>query len=58
MAVSARVAAVAVDVASVQDHSQPTFVIDGGVRWRWVDDGAREADAAIRAGLRALAEGR
>jgi len=57
MAASDRVAAVALDVESIQDHDQPTFVIEEGVRWRWVDDGAREADAAIRAGLRALAEG-
>jgi flavin reductase (DIM6/NTAB) family NADH-FMN oxidoreductase RutF len=57
MSVSDRVAAVALDVESIQDHDQPRFVIEEGVRWRWVDDEAHEADAAIRAGLRALAEG-
>lgn len=55
MRVSDRVAAIALDVESIQDHGQPRFVIDAGVRWRWVDDEAREADAAIRAGLRELA---
>jgi flavin reductase (DIM6/NTAB) family NADH-FMN oxidoreductase RutF len=57
MSVSERVAAVALDVESIQDHDQPRFVIEEGVRWRWVDDEARRADAAIRAGLQALAEG-
>jgi hypothetical protein len=57
MEVSDRVVAVALDVLSIQDHDRPTFAIEGSVRWRWVDADAREADAAIRAGLRALAEG-
>jgi hypothetical protein len=55
MRVSDRVAAIALDVESIQDHGQPRFEIHEGVRWRWVDDDAREADAAIRAGLRELA---
>jgi hypothetical protein len=55
MTVSDSVAAVALDVESIQDHGQPRFVIDAGVAWRWVDDEAREADAAIRAGLQMLA---
>ena len=56
MAASDRVAAVALDVESIQDHDQPRFVVEQGVRWRWVDPEAEEADRAIHDGLRALAE--
>jgi Pyridoxamine 5'-phosphate oxidase len=49
------VVAVAVDVESVQDHNQPTFAIDDGVRWRWTDPAAADRDAAVREALRALA---
>jgi hypothetical protein len=55
MAVSDRVAAIALDVESIQDHGQPRFEIHEGVRWVWVDDEARAVDAAIRDGLRQLA---
>jgi len=55
MAVSDRVAAVALDVDRIQDHGQPRFAIDDGVRWRWTDDEARARDAQIRAALVALA---
>ena len=55
MEASGNVAAVALDVEAFQDHRQPRFVMEEAVRWRWVDDGAREADEAVRAGLRALA---
>jgi hypothetical protein len=48
------VVAVRLDVVEIQDHDQPTFAIDAGVRWRWVDDDARERDAGIRTALRAL----
>ena len=48
------VVAVKLDVERVQDHGQPTFEIQAGVRWRWVDDAARERDAALRAALREL----
>jgi hypothetical protein len=48
------VVAVRLDVERLQDHGQPTFEIEGGVRWRWVDDAARERDAALRAALREL----
>lgn len=51
-----RVAAVTIAVGRIQDHDHPTFAIDGGPQWRWTDDEAREADAATRAALRALAE--
>jgi hypothetical protein len=48
------VVAVRLDVEEIQDHGQPTFAIDAGVRWRWLDDEARERDAEIRAALRAI----
>jgi hypothetical protein len=46
------VVAVRLDVESIQDHDQPTFAIEAGVRWRWLDDEAGERDAEIRAALR------
>jgi hypothetical protein len=49
------VAAVEIEVASVRDHDRLTFVIEEGVRWRWVDDRARERDAAVREALDRLA---
>jgi hypothetical protein len=49
------VVAVAVEVDSIQDHRQPTFEVETGVRWRWTDDAARSRDAAVRAGLERLA---
>jgi hypothetical protein len=54
-ALSDQVVAVRLDVDAIQDHEQPTFAIDEGVRWRWVDDEARERDAQLRAALEALA---
>ena len=55
MAASDRVAAVRLDVLAIQDHGQPRFTIEAGVRWRWTDPQAERDDAAIRAGLAALA---
>lgn len=55
MAISDKVAAIAIDVEELQDHTQPRFVIDAGVRWRWTDEEAESRDAEIRAHLRALA---
>jgi Pyridoxamine 5'-phosphate oxidase len=49
------VVAVEVRVETVQDHGQPTFAIEDGVRWRWTDRDAAERDAAVRAALLALA---
>jgi hypothetical protein len=46
-----RVAIVRVDVARINDHAQPTFVIDDGVRWRWIDEDAERGDAEVRARL-------
>jgi len=53
MEISDRVAAVALEVQRVQDHNQPRFEIEGGVRWRWTDPEAEQRDAEVR---RALAE--
>jgi hypothetical protein len=49
-----RVAFVRLDVESVQDHDQPTFELQDGVRWRWTDDDAEAGDAEVRAALRDL----
>jgi hypothetical protein len=49
-----RVAFVRLDVESVQDHDQPTFELEDGVRWRWTDAEAEAGDAEIRAALRGL----
>ena len=50
-----RVAFVRLAVEEVQDHGQPTFELEAGVRWHWTDDDAARADAVIRAALRRLA---
>ena len=55
MAISDRVAAVALDVEEIQDHGQPRFEILEGVRWRWTEEEAERRDGEIRAHLRALA---
>jgi hypothetical protein len=47
--------AVRLDVEHVDDHAQPTFVIDAGVQWRWTDPDAERRDAEVRAALRQLA---
>jgi hypothetical protein len=49
-----RVVAVRVEVEAIQDHDQPTFEIEAGVRWRWTDPEAERADAEVRAALEAL----
>ena len=49
------VAAVALEIERIQDHGQPRFVVEEGVRWRWTDPEAEERDAAIRAALHELA---
>ena len=43
--------AVRLEVERVQDHMRPEFTIEGGVRWRWTDDDARERDARVRDAL-------
>ena len=49
-----RVAYLRLDVDDVQDHDQPTFELDDGVRWHWTDDGAEAGDADVRERLREL----
>jgi hypothetical protein len=49
------VAAVALDVDDIQDHTQPRFVIDAGVAWHWTQPQAADRDAEVRAALLALA---
>ena len=39
----------------IQDHADPRFTIEGGVRWRWTDPDAAERDAIIHEALRRLA---
>jgi hypothetical protein len=56
MAVSDRVVALRLDVERIQDHGQPGFQIDAGVRWHWTDAESDRRDAAIRAALEALAQ--
>jgi hypothetical protein len=46
--------AVRLDVEAVDDHAQPTFAIDAGVRWRWTDAEAERRDAEVRDALRQL----
>jgi hypothetical protein len=54
--VAGGVVAVRLDVDDVQDHGQPTFVIDDGVRWRWTNEAAARRDEEVRRALRALAD--
>jgi hypothetical protein len=49
------VAAVRLEVDEVQDHGQPAFEIEEGVRWRWLDPVAGRRDAELRAALHRLA---
>jgi len=47
--------AIRLDVEHVDDHAQPTFVVEAGVQWRWTDPGAERRDAEVRAALAQLA---
>ena len=55
MAASDRVAALRLDVDRIQDHGQPGFEVDDGVRWHWTDPEADSRDAALRTALQSLA---
>jgi hypothetical protein len=46
--------AVRLDVEAVDDHAQPTFAIEAGVRWHWTDADAERRDEEVRAALRRL----
>lgn len=46
-----RLAILRLEVERIQDHGQDTFVIDDGVQWRWTDEDAARADAAVRESL-------
>ena len=48
---SGGVALVHVHVERIQDHGRDTFVIDGGVQWRWTDADAERTDADVRRAL-------
>jgi flavin reductase (DIM6/NTAB) family NADH-FMN oxidoreductase RutF len=49
-----RIAYVRMEVETVEDHDQPTFALDEGVRWHWTDAGAEAGDENVRAALRRL----
>lgn len=51
------VVAVEIAVDQVRSHRRPTFVIEGGVSWRWTDASAQERDGEVRAALGRLAAG-
>ena len=45
------VVGIEISVERVSSHKRPTFSITDGVAWGWVDDEARERDAAVRIAL-------
>jgi hypothetical protein len=47
-------AAVRIAVEEIQDHADPRFAVEAGVRWRWTDTEAGLRDAAVRAALSRL----
>jgi hypothetical protein len=49
------VVAVEIEVHEVRDHDRPTFAIEAGIRWRWIDAEAQRRDAEVRAALARLA---
>ena len=53
--VAGGVVAVRLDVDDVQDHTQPAFVVEDGVRWRWTDAEAERRDRTVRDALGSLA---
>jgi len=56
MVAADQVAAVRIDVETIQDHGQDRFEIDDGVRWHWTDPEAEQRDDEIRAALSRLAQ--
>jgi hypothetical protein len=55
MADSDGVAALRIEVETIQDHRQETFRIDDGVSWRWTDPVAEQRDGDLRSALGRLA---
>jgi len=49
-----RISYLRLEVESVEDHDQPTFSLDEGVRWHWTDERAEAGDAEVRAALQRL----
>ena len=49
------VVAVEIEVDAVREHDRPAFVIESGVRWRWIDADAERRDAEVHAALARLA---
>ena len=43
--------AVRIDVEALDDHAQPTFAIQEGVRWEWTDADAERRDADVMQAL-------
>ena len=52
---TARMVGVEITADELQDHLQPTFRVESGVRWHWTSAEAAEADAEVHAALRRLA---
>jgi hypothetical protein len=48
------VAAVELEIERVQDHNRPTFVIESGIGWRWIDREAQDRDVEVRDALQRL----
>jgi hypothetical protein len=50
------VVAVEIRVERLQNHARDAFVIEAGVRWRWIDPAARARDEVVRDSLERLAK--
>jgi hypothetical protein len=48
------VVAVEIEVERLQNHGRDAFVIEAGVRWRWVDPVAQARDELVREALERL----
>ena len=48
------VVGVRIEVDRVSHHGRPTFEVERGVAWSWIDEQARERDELVRAALLAL----
>jgi hypothetical protein len=50
------VVAVEIEVERLQNHGRDAFVIEAGVRWRWVDPVAQARDELVREALERVAK--